>query len=123
MHIAPMTKTQKIIATMGVALMFGRFLSAPYLFEGYDAAHQLRTGEERAVRGRVHAPLWAEPAGDDLLARVRARMRDPDLQLERAQVRLDTTRLAIWLVVIAALTILALGSPGSRSRKTGTTLE
>ena len=123
MHIPPMTKTQRIIATMGVALMFGRFLSAPYLFEGQDATHRVRTGEERVVRGRVHAPFWAPPSGDDLVERARIRLRNPELQLEAVQVSLDATRLIAWLLVIALLTILAIGAPAARSRGTGATLE
>lgn len=118
-----MTKTQRIIATMGVALMLGRFFSTPYLFVGQDATHRLRTGEERLVRGRVHAPFWAPPSGADLIERARLRMRNPELQLEAVTVRLDAARLAIWLLVIATLTILAIGAPAARSRGTGATLE
>lgn len=111
-----MTKTQRIIATMGVALMFGRILSAPYLFEGVDATHRTRTGEERVIRGRVHAPLWSPPAGDVLVKGARLRARNSELQLDSITVRLDTLRLVVWLFVIAALTVLAIGAPGSRKR-------
>ena len=67
-----MTTAQKIIAAMGMVLIFGRFLSAPYRFEGRDPLYRARTGEERVVMGRVHAPLWAQPDDEQGAALERA---------------------------------------------------
>ena len=111
-----MTKAQKIIATMGLALMFGRFLSAPWRFEGYDPLHRARTGEERLVSGRVHAPLWAPPDHEELLAKARVRTRNSELQLERVSGQLDSIRFAAWLAAIATITVLAIGAPSSRGK-------
>ena len=118
MHIWPMTTAQKIIATMGIALIFGRFLSAPYRFEGHDPLYLARTGEERVVLGRVHAPLWAAPDDEQLVAKARVRMRDPELQLERVSIEVDWFRLIAWVAAIGAITVLAIGAPSSRSRAT-----
>ena len=116
MHIWPMTTAQKIIATMGIALIFGRFLSAPYRFEGHDPLYLARTGEARVVLGRVHAPLWAPPNDEQLLAKARVRMRDPELQLERVSIEVDWLRLVAWVAAIGVITVLAIGAPSSRSR-------
>ena len=111
-----MTTAQKIIAAMGMVLIFGRFLSAPYRFEGRDPLYRARTGEERVVMGRVHAPLWAQPDDEQLLAKARVRMRDPELELEQVSIGVDWVRLTLWVAGIAAITILAIGAPSSRSR-------
>ena len=111
-----MTTAQKIIATMGLVLMIGRFLSAPYRFQGHDPLYLARTGEERIVIGRVHAPLWAPPNEAQLLAKARLRMRDPELQLDRVSVSVDWIRLVLWVAAIAVITALAIGAPSSRSR-------
>ena len=116
MHIWPMTTAQKIIATMGIVLIFGRFLSAPYRFQGHDALYLARTGEERVVLGRVHAPLWAPPDDEELVAKARVRMRDPELQLERVSIEVDWLRLVAWVAAIGAITVLAIGAPSSRAR-------
>ena len=114
-----MTTAQKIILAMGIALMFGRFLSAPYRFEGHDPLYLARTGEERVVLGRIHAPLWAPPGDEQLVAKARVRMRDPELHLERVSVEVDWLRFAAWLVAIGVITVLAIGAPSSRSRTAG----
>lgn len=101
---------------MGLALMFGRLLSAPYRFQGHDPLYLARTGEERIVMGRVHAPLWAPPNDEDLLAKARLRMRDPELQLDRVSTSVDWIRLVLWIAAIAVITVLAIGAPSSRSR-------
>lgn len=111
-----MTSAQKIIAAMGLVLIFGRFLSAPYRFHGHDPLHLARTGEERLVEGRVHAPLWAPPDGEELLAKARVRLRDPELELERVSLEVDWLRLAAWVIAIGAVTVLAIGAPSSRAR-------
>ena len=110
-----MTTAQKIIATMGLALAFGRFLSAPYRFQGHDPLHLARTGQERIVIGRVHAPLWAPPNDEQLVAKARVRMRDPELQLERVEMSVDWIRFVLWIAAIAAITVLAIGAPSSRT--------
>ena len=115
MHIWPMTTAQKIIATMGLALIFGRFLSAPYRFQGHDPLYLARTGEERVVMGRVHAPLWAPPNDEQLLAKARVRMRDPELQLDRVSMSVDWIRFVLWVAAIGVITVLAIGAPSSRS--------
>jgi len=110
-----MTTAQKIIATMGLALIFGRFLSAPYRFQGHDPLYLARTGEERVVMGRVHAPLWAPPNDEQLLAKARVRMRDPELQLDRVSMSVDWIRFVLWVAAIGVITVLAIGAPSSRS--------
>ena len=112
-----MTTAQKIIATMGLALIFGRFLSAPYRFEGTDASGRIREGGEQIVHGRVHAPLWSPPGPDEVLAKARVRMRDPELQLAQVSVQPDWIRLTAWVLAIATITVLAIGAPGSRRRE------
>jgi hypothetical protein len=111
-----MTTAQRIIAAMGIVLIFGRFLSAPYRFQGHDPLYLARTGEERVVLGRVHAPLWAPPGDAELLAKARVRMRDPELQLERVSIDVDWLRLGAWVAAIGVITVLAIGAPSSRSR-------
>lgn len=111
-----MTTAQKIIAAMGLVLIFGRFLSAPYRFLGYDPLYHARTGEERLVEGRVHAPLWAPPDGAEVLEKARVRLRDPELELERVSLAVDWIRLAAWVLAIGAITVLAIGAPSSRAR-------
>ena len=111
-----MTTAQRIIAAMGLVLIFGRFLSAPYRFQGHDPLYLARTGEERVVMGRVHAPLWAPPNDEQLLAKARVRMRDPELQLERVTLEVDWIRFALWVAAIGLITVLAIGAPSSRAR-------
>lgn len=114
-----MTTAQKIIATMGLVLIFGRFLSAPYRFEGQDPLYRSRTGEDRVVGGRVHAPLWAPPDSASLVEMARIRMRDPELELERLSMEVDWVRLVAWVMGIGVLTVLAIGAPSSRSHAHG----
>lgn len=109
-----MTNAQKIIATMGLVLIFGRFLSAPYHFEGTDTSGRVRDSADQIVEGRVHAPLWAPPGPDEVLDKARVRLRDPELQLERITVQRDWIRLTAWVLAIATITVLAIGAPGSR---------